>query len=71
VPKKKKDDWEDWIEALIALGIGALAIHFLSKLFEQASKPPREAYYICPNCGASTRKWSRMCPTCRIVLTWR
>jgi len=66
--KKKKDD--DWVGDLIKLGIGLLAIYFMSKLLESGKK--QEEVKICPNCGARVKKWARTCPVCRsnLIYTW-
>ncbi len=58
--KRKKED--DWIEGLMALGIGVLAVYFLKKLTEGGTV---ETTKTCNFCGHSTEKWARMCPMCR------
>jgi len=58
--RRKKDD--DWLDGLLKLGLGLLAIHFLSKLNSSGSV---ETTKTCTYCGHTTSKWSRMCPNCR------
>ena len=65
MPKKKNDDW---LDALIALGLGALAIYFVGKLLEGGRNEP---VTTCPRCGASINKWAKQCPRCRMNLFWR
>ena len=59
-----KDNDDDWVEDLIALGIGLLAIHFIGKLLEP-DKSNRERKTKCPKCGTEIKKWARKCPACR------
>lgn len=76
MPRRKDEDEEDegnggdWIGALIALGIGAIAIYFLSKLLDQSAKAVQQDYYSCPQCGSAIKKWSRACSNCGKVLTF-
>ena len=67
----KKDESKDdnWIDALIALGVGALAIYLLSRFLNKPATIQDEET-TCPYCGASMKKWSRACPQCHKVLTW-
>lgn len=60
-----KDDLPDWLKALIALGLGALAITLLAQIFSGATSPPPDR---CPYCGAEIKKWARQCPRCRRIL---
>ncbi|MHA1973974.1 MAG: hypothetical protein ACTSW1_13330 [Candidatus Hodarchaeales archaeon] len=55
---------DDWIEGLIKLGIGALAVYFLVKIL---SKKDQDSSSIdsCPYCGAPIKKWAVVCPSCR------
>lgn len=57
--RKKKGD--DWVGALLALGIGFLAVQLIKKL----SETPQDTNKTCMVCGYSTNKWARMCPRCR------
>jgi len=67
VPRRKDDDW---VEALIKLGIGLLAIYFIGKLLEP-TKSNREQETICPKCGTRVKKWARKCPVCRKnLISW-
>ncbi|MGI0086811.1 MAG: hypothetical protein ACREBI_02475 [Nitrosotalea sp.] len=61
--RKKKDD--DWVDAAIAVGIGALALYFLKKLSEGAQP---ETQQTCPYCGTVAGKWARACSNCRNTL---
>lgn len=58
--RRKKND--EWVDALLALGVGFLAVHFLSKLAKGSSV---ETAKTCMFCGNTTTKWARMCPRCR------
>ncbi|MDH5267237.1 MAG: hypothetical protein OEW62_06115 [Candidatus Bathyarchaeota archaeon] len=62
-----KNDLPDWLKALIALGLGAIAIAILAELLSGTTSPPPER---CPYCGAEIRKWARQCPRCRRPLKW-
>ena len=64
MPKKKKSDW---VEDLIALGIGLLAIYFIGKLIAPKNPNPQQETN-CPKCGAIIKKWARKCPVCRTNL---
>ena len=67
MPRKKEDDW---LEDLIKLGIGLLAIYYISKLLEP-KKGNAEQETNCPKCGAPIRKWATNCPVCRTkLLSW-
>ena len=57
-----KDD--DWIENLIKLGIGALAVFFLVKLLTQDQERSGQVSR-CPYCGSPIKKWALECPRCR------
>jgi len=61
------DDLPDWLKALIALGLGALAISILAQILSGTTSPLPDR---CPYCGAEIRKWARQCPRCRRLLTW-
>ena len=59
---------EPWIEELLDLGIGALAIHTLHKL----KSPHRfEGVLTCPLCGWKPKKYAARCSHCRIPLVRR
>jgi len=58
--RKKKND--DWVEGLIGLGLGVLALYFLKKLSESSQI---ETQKTCVYCGYSSSKWARACPNCR------
>jgi len=67
MPRKKDDDW---VEKLIKLGIGLLAIYFIGKLIEQ-TQGNTEQDVNCPKCGARIKKWALKCPVCRTkLLSW-
>jgi ribosomal protein L40E len=67
VPRKEDDDW---VEDLIKLGIGLLAIYFVGKLMEP-NKSNNEQETNCPKCGARIKKWAMKCPVCRTkLLSW-
>ena len=55
---------EDWIDNLIKLGIGALAVYFIVKLVSNREQET-SAIKRCPHCGAEIRKWAVVCPSCR------
>jgi len=55
---------KDWIEDLIALGIGALAIYFLVKILSPTGQEDRNNIR-CPHCGNIIKKWAIECPICR------
>ena len=65
MPRKRKNKEEDWLEELIKLGLGAIALSLLGKLLEGGQAPTISS---CPYCGQEIRKWSRMCPRCRTLL---
>ena len=56
--RRKKDD--DWINDLLKLGLGLLAISFLAKLSEGGTQ-----ITICPYCNVEIKKFARTCPSCR------
>ena len=58
MPRRRNDDW---IAALLALGIGYLALQFLSKSSQSVSSESK----ICSYCGYESQKWARMCSRCR------
>ena len=58
------EDEDDWIDSLIKLGIGALAVYFLVKLVSNKDQE-NSAIRWCPHCGAEIRKWAVVCPSCR------
>lgn len=60
--RRKKED--EWVDGLIALGIGVLAAYFLKKLSEGGVAKTKK----CDFCGYETEKWARMCPMCRNTL---
>ena len=62
------DDLPDWLKALIALGLGALAIAILAQVFSGTPTPPPPDR--CPYCGVEIKKWARQCPNCRRSLVW-
>lgn len=61
--RRKRDD--KWVDDLLKLGLGALAIYLLGKLAEGAQPQITR----CPYCGWSIGKWARTCPKCRNILT--
>ena len=63
MPRRNDDDW---VEDLIKLGIGLLAIYFIGKLLEPSKSNTEQTN--CPKCGARIRKWARKCPVCRTKL---
>ena len=60
----------DWIDDLIALGIGALAAYFLWKILFP-DKNVQERIEMCPYCGRQIKKWAIKCPYCRSSLPRR
>ncbi|MGQ0791735.1 MAG: hypothetical protein ACT4NJ_05880 [Nitrosopumilaceae archaeon] len=60
--RRRRNDNEDWIAGLLALGIGFLAVQFLSRLGRGSTV---ETTKTCMYCGYTTTKWARMCPRCR------
>lgn len=58
--RRPRNNNDEWLEGLLALGIGALAIAFLAKL----AQGPQDVR-TCPYCGTQIHKWSRLCPNCR------
>lgn len=51
---------DDWLNDLIGLGLGVLAVAFLTKLTENTQQ-----ITTCPYCHRSIGKWARTCPNCR------
>ncbi len=64
MPRKKRRRQsrsnDDWLDDLIGLGLGVLAVAFLSKLTENTQQ-----ITTCPYCHTSIGKWARTCPNCR------
>jgi len=58
------EDEGDWIDDLITLGIGALAVYFLVKLVSNKGRDSG-TIKLCPHCGYEIRKWAVVCPSCR------
>ena len=56
--KRKKDDW---VDDALKLGLGLLALHFISNLSEGTSQTNQ----TCSYCGHTANKWARMCSNCR------
>lgn len=56
--RKRKND--DWLDDLLKLGLGVLAISFLAKLSENTQQITQ-----CPYCNTQIGKWARSCPNCR------
>lgn len=63
-------DDNDWLDTLIALGIGALAAYFLLKKLSSDGEA-QERIEVCPYCGRQIRKWAIKCPYCRSDLPRR
>ena len=63
MPRKRRSREDDWIEDLLKLGLGVLAISFLAKLAEGTQQVT-----ICPYCNSKIGKFARTCPTCRNTL---
>lgn len=61
--RKRKRKEDDWIEDLLKLGLGVLAISFLAKLAEGSQQ-----ITICPYCNSQIKKFARTCPVCRNAL---
>jgi len=59
---------DDWVEDLVALGIGALAAYFLYKAI---TKSGEENVDRCPYCHTQIKKWAVECPKCRRRLPGR
>ncbi len=59
--KRKSND--DWVDNLLKLGLGVLAISFLAKLAEGGQQ-----ITICPYCNSQIKKYARTCPVCRNAL---
>lgn len=57
------EDNDSWVEDLIVLGIGALAVFFLAKVLSTNSD--HDEITNCPFCGAQIKKWAIECPVCR------
>lgn len=64
MPRKRRSN-DDWIDDLIKLGLGAIALSLLGKLLEGSQ---RMGITNCPYCGQEIQKWSRFCPRCRTPL---
>lgn len=62
--KRRKSSSDDWIEDLLKLGLGVLAISFLAKLSEGSPQ-----IKVCPYCNYQIKKFARTCPVCRNVLS--
>ena len=62
--KRRKSSSDDWIEDLLKLGLGVLAISFLAKLSEGSPQ-----IKVCPYCNNQIKKFARTCPVCRNVLS--
>lgn len=60
--RKRKSSNDDWLEDLIKLGLGAIALSLLSRAL-QGNQVPEISN--CPYCGQEIHKWSRSCPRCR------
>ena len=54
---------EPWLEELLDLGVGALAVKHLYRMRRGIAKP-----VVCPYCGYVFGKWGVRCPKCRRVL---
>ena len=57
--KRKKDDW---VDSALKIGLGLLALHFVSKLGQNNTQQSEKT---CNYCGHTATKWARMCPNCR------
>ena len=57
---RRKND--NWVDDLLKLGLGMLALHFIGKLAQGGTV---ETAKTCSYCGHTTEKWARMCPNCR------
>jgi len=51
-----------WVDDLIVLGVGALAVYFFVKLM---SSTDEEKITRCPHCGSPIKKWAITCSVCR------
>ena len=61
MPRRRRRN-DPWIDALLALGIGFLAVQFVNRLRQGSNT---ESTRVCSYCGFSSTKWARMCPRCR------
>lgn len=63
MPRRRRNNDDDWVEDLLKLGLGVLAISFLAKLAEGGQQ-----ITICPYCNSQIKKFARTCPVCRNTL---
>ena len=64
VKRRRKSSNDEWLDDLLKIGLGVLAVAFLAKLADN-----NQQITICPYCNASIGKWARTCPSCRNTLT--
>jgi len=57
---------EPWIDELMELGVGALAIKTLYRMRRQG-----DFKLVCSRCGYEPKKWAATCPHCRVPLVRR
>ena len=55
----------DWIQDLLDLGIGAIAVKYLYMYEHGITKSP-----VCSYCGFEPKKFAHTCPMCRRELPW-
>ena len=60
VGRKRRKSNDDWVDDLLGLGLGVLAVAFIAKLAENTQQVTQ-----CPYCFTSIGKWARACPNCR------
>ncbi len=58
------EDEGGWVNELIKLGVGALAVYFLVKILSNKDEN-KNSIDICPYCGNPIKKWAVVCPSCR------
>jgi len=60
VRRRTRRNNDDWVNDLLGLGLGVLAVAFLAKLAENTQQITQ-----CPYCNTSIGKWAMTCPNCR------
>jgi len=64
MPKRRKKD-DDWVVDLLKIGLGVLALSFISKLNQGGTVETSKTCTYCGYTTNTTNKWARMCPNCR------
>ena len=59
IPRRRRRN-NDWLNDLLGLGFGVLAVAFLAKLAENTQQITQ-----CPYCNTQIGKWAMTCPNCR------